>query len=358
MLWKRSRTTEPGDWWDEAEPGALAELAVPLRELALACLYVQGRLCVSPASHETLRYLGRLQAAAQKLRAGLRTSEAAKLCRDLAEDGEEFGEWQTSEVERTLDEIAKSISVLTTGLAQSLEEQAGVGHELVGMHQRLSLMTRVDDLGRVREALKLEIVRTQRAIQLQQRSEQTLRGELERCVHELERKLESAEMKSTVDHLTQVGNRAAFEYFARTMLAKSAQRVQECSLALLDLDGFKALNDSRGHAAGDEALSRFACLLREHFGHGCMVARYGGDEFTVVAPCSAGDMLRKLGTAFRVMSLREKETGLTASGGVVELCADGSLEEHLAAADRALYQAKAGGKARVEIGTLTLRKAS
>jgi len=122
------------------------------------------------------------------------------------------------------------------------------------------------------------------------------------------------------------------------------------SLAFLDLDGFKAVNDREGHARGDSVLRGCAELLRSSLPADAAIARFGGDEFVVLHPLGPSvlaDLLRPLIERMR----RHHGTAITFSAGVVGVRPDDDLDDRLRAADTASYQAKAQGKARVVVYT-------
>jgi diguanylate cyclase (GGDEF)-like protein len=162
------------------------------------------------------------------------------------------------------------------------------------------------------------------------------------------------------DGLTDLANRRVFD----TLLTCEVDRVrlgvsEECSLLLADLDRFKAVNDQHGHMAGDEVLRLTAQLLRERVGQTRMgerslIARYGGEELAVLLPgVGMGGALRvaeEIRAAIELMPVcyAEKRLGVTVSIGVASFPLHGTnAAELVAAADSALYQAKAEGRNRV-----------
>jgi diguanylate cyclase (GGDEF)-like protein len=146
------------------------------------------------------------------------------------------------------------------------------------------------------------------------------------------------------DPLTGLPNRRALDERLRT-LASSAD-AQPLAVALVDLDGFKDVNDRHSHAEGDDVLRVVASTLRDALRGDDIVARYGGDEFIVLlpgAPVSAAK--QALGRAVtRVASLPyHLSHGVTLSVGLVSLRPQERAEQVLSRADAAMYQAKRGG---------------
>jgi diguanylate cyclase (GGDEF)-like protein len=123
---------------------------------------------------------------------------------------------------------------------------------------------------------------------------------------------------------------------------------------MLDIDGFKAFNDTYGHQAGDRALVMVAQVIRESVRVLDTVARYGGEEFVVILPetdlAGAADSAERIRSAVesRKLSLGEMNVGVTLSAGVAEFPTDGeTVESIIASADQALYRAKEEGRNRV-----------
>ncbi len=167
--------------------------------------------------------------------------------------------------------------------------------------------------------------------------------------------LEVARRESTVDALTQVYNRRAFdEHLVRTA-DLSSLKSGGAALVMLDIDFFKKVNDEHGHPAGDAVLQSVASTCVRHFKRkGDFVARYGGEEFAVilrdVGPREAFQMADKLRETVARLEVHHGTATLrvTVSMGVALLEAREAAEAWVARADAALYRAKHGGRNRVE----------
>lgn len=151
---------------------------------------------------------------------------------------------------------------------------------------------------------------------------------------------------SLTDMLSGLRNRRAFN-------AALADTGAGASLAILDLDRFKAVNDCHGHRAGDEVIKAVAEVLREVFGDQHLIARLGGEEFGVIV--RGGGVAQRIALVERARNLVEARAihcdgvaiSTTVSAGIAEFGPERRPESVYSAADRALYQAKAGGRNRV-----------
>lgn len=190
----------------------------------------------------------------------------------------------------------------------------------------------------------------------------------------LKKALDELRAMATTDPLTGCANRRTLDKALRSEWARTLRPVRALSILMLDIDHFKRYNDSYGHLQGDQALVSVAQAVREcALRPGDLVARYGGEEFVVVLPESdrAGAMAVSASILDKVLSLEVPHIGsdlgkLSVSIGVAsfdanckgwELLADAgaqsrqrlqelTIEHLLGVADRALYAAKQGGRAR------------
>lgn len=165
---------------------------------------------------------------------------------------------------------------------------------------------------------------------------------------------------SQLDELTGLFNRKAFlEKFPQALKqAKASQQEVPLSLALIDVDHFKTINDRHGHVMGDNALVAVAEVIQAHAGKDALVGRYGGDEFVIVFPGEEREQaFLKLERIRQDVSQRELVipdgstlNGISISGGVASFPVDGRTKNELfRKADHALYRAKASGRKQIRL---------
>lgn len=177
--------------------------------------------------------------------------------------------------------------------------------------------------------------------------------EHEARVQALERELSEVGALVKEDQLTSVLNRRGLEEAYAVEEARALRAGSPLSIALLDVDNFKMLNDRLGHQAGDGALKHLAAILRDAVRPSDVVARYGGEEFVLVLPDTGTEeavvvMTRVQRALTRRFFLHQNERVLiTFSAGVAQLAAGESRDDVIARADHAMYAAKQSGKNRV-----------
>lgn len=149
-----------------------------------------------------------------------------------------------------------------------------------------------------------------------------------------------------VDSLTQLHNRTYFIDTLKSKIQEDLNASEVFSIIYIDIDNFKAINDSLGHSVGDEVLSYFAKVLRGVFGETCLVGRIGGDEFTVlvdkVEQKYIDDLLSELARQLsKPLKVKDGQVELKFSAGIAQYPHQGkSSEKLLINADLAMYKAK------------------
>ncbi|NDY91062.1 GGDEF domain-containing protein [Ideonella livida] len=223
-----------------------------------------------------------------------------------------------------------------------LSQTARVIHGLAeGRHDLTVPEARADDeigavLGAVRAMQKVQIL------------QQTMEEERAQLITQLSQ-------LSNTDGLTGLLNRRAFFEQAERELATAQRHGFHLSVVLLDVDHFKAINDSYGHGVGDEALRAVASTLAAQIRTGDLAARYGGEEFVLLlGHCDAAqafksaERLREAVSQLRVADPLGGAFALTASLGVASTGQHGlELQHLLSVADAAMYRAKRTGRNRV-----------
>ena len=147
------------------------------------------------------------------------------------------------------------------------------------------------------------------------------------------------------DQLTGLFNRGYFDESLARLLAERAPG-QPFTVALIDLDDFKSVNDRYGHAAGDEALRFAASRLREAFRDEDIIARFGGDEFAAILRVDRAAAIARLDAWRAGLYSDARIPRLSASVGAASMPDDGATLALLEVADRRLYAAKAAGRNR------------
>lgn len=152
------------------------------------------------------------------------------------------------------------------------------------------------------------------------------------------------ERMAHTDALTGLANRRTFDRVLELELARAGRQGGEVSVAIFDVDGLGEVNASIGHETGDDVLRRVAAVLAESVRLVDTVARYGGDEFVLVAPGSAGTTVaRRVLDGIAALAPVDGRS-VTVCGGVARFPVDGAnADDLLAAAQAALDGARAGG---------------
>ena len=166
------------------------------------------------------------------------------------------------------------------------------------------------------------------------------------------------------DSLTDLYNRNALDRFLQTTLGKLKQTGSNAFLLMLDLDGFKDINDTFGHLIGDVFLEKISSRIVDTLPRGAIVARWGGDEFIILtAPDISLQAARQLGddilvSVERQIEISGRKMGVSATCGLVEIGAHSIAREIIRMADLALYYGKEREPGRVHVYVPELEQAN
>ena len=259
-----------------------------------------------------------------------------------------------NDVNTVRDELERQLGRLIVLIAGHLENSKDHIASLKDTNAHLATVTSAAELREVVQSLISKNEQSQRHTS----DLETRLKEAQGQAATLRQRLTQAERLASLDPLTSVANRRRFEQFVGAEIDKSHADGTPLCLIMTDIDHFKKVNDTYGHAAGDRVLKAFADLLSNSVRASDLVARYGGEEFAIVLPRTP------MGNAFviaeRIRSKFELHGGpdetlvsqfgrLSASFGVAEIREGEPPSALIQRADQMLYEAKNKGRNRTMI---------
>jgi len=260
------------------------------------------------------------------------------------------------EMETMLRGIVEMMRQTTTELAGGLGR---FGTEIGGLMNQAAELDSGDGMRTILQALTVSALALQEAVDQSREELAETQKQLEQVSTELERTQEQAR----TDPLTGFLNRRGMEEILIREFARSRRTASPLSVAILDIDHFKQVNDEHGHDVGDQALVHLAKVTKSGLRETDVMCRYGGEEFVVVFPGAAADGARFVVDRMRTLAENAPFTLGTLrllirfSAGVSELtAADGSIRVLLKRADDALYEAKRAGRNRVVVSDEAARE--
>ncbi|WP_456431968.1 diguanylate cyclase [Thermosulfuriphilus sp.] len=231
-------------------------------------------------------------------------------------------------------EILIDLGQSTTERVEAMEESLGKMEAAVPIEDFEAIVKEVDTLRSHNQALKAEV--------------EQARGVIEDQTQEIERLRENIR----IDYLTALLNRRALDEELKDEVLRAKRYGFELSVAMLDIDHFKHINDTYGHAIGDEVLKTVARLLKENVREVDRLYRYGGEEFLLLMPHThcrdalkvCERLIKKVGDHLFSFPNRGFSFRITLSAGIAELEKEDTPESLLERADATLYAAKIKGR--------------
>lgn len=263
-------------------------------------------------------------------------------------------------VKHSLVEARNAFKSLISTFIDKLKYMGETSEQYSGkIEQYAQQLSQTDDLLKINElvdslmkdtyTMQMDVIRSRDEIlaQHQVATDSQLR------IQQLQNELTQLSEVVRIDQLTGVLNRRGLEEAMQTEIARYRRNGESLSVALLDIDNFKVINDQHGHAVGDTALKHLASVVKRTVRPTDIVTRMGGEEFVVLLPNTTLDeavitMARLQRSLTKEYFLGNNEKLLiTFSAGVAIFQSEDSVETVLARADQAMYLAKRSGKNRV-----------
>ncbi|MBS0542158.1 MAG: GGDEF domain-containing protein [Proteobacteria bacterium] len=268
--------------------------------------------------------------------------------------------FKQSQLKHNLVEAQRNLREMLAGFVDQLArfaESTGTYHDRIGSFaQRIAETKDINAIG----PLLGEVMRETRAIQEQAKlSRDELAAAREQAhdaqvrVSQLQQELDEASRLMRHDQLTGAMNRRGLEEMCQKERARADRRHSPLSIALLDIDNFKRLNDTYGHHSGDEALVMLARTVRKHLRPQDTLARQGGEEFVILFPDTDVEQANQALVRLQRELTREffmannDKVVITFSAGVTPWISGESVQDALSRADAAMYRAKQAGRNRV-----------
>jgi diguanylate cyclase len=263
---------------------------------------------------------------------------------------QEWGSRLSDHLKAKADEVREILLALAKTVESVGHKDQGHSTRLKDLTGRLERIADLDDLTEIRSSLVTRVSELKTSVDQMAKESQQLVAQLRAEVSTYETKLKSAEQLNLRDELTRVANRRSVEERIRW----SMESGRSFCVVMLDLNGFKQVNDVHGHLAGDSLLQQFATELQSNTRSGDLVGRWGGDEFITILACdSTGatshvDRVRQWVFGKYTLQDGANREGIPvhvdASIGVAEWKSGMTLQALIAEADAAMYRDKAASR--------------
>jgi diguanylate cyclase len=253
-------------------------------------------------------------------------------------------------------ELADLVTLLRDATAKMIGESSDFHAEVLSSADRFKTLARLDDIRELKRELSAEIASLERVVETRKQRDRAAIDTLSKRVEILQEDLGRAEERASLDPLTKLNNREGFDRALARLMAAARKMSAPLSLAMIDIDHFKKINDAYGHPVGDRVLLCMADWLRGAIRPDDVVARYGGEEFAVILGIplkQAEERFTNVLTSIAGRSYDYEDSGtassirFTASCGLTQFTDGDDADDLIGRADQALYDAKHKGRNRV-----------
>jgi len=253
-------------------------------------------------------------------------------------------------------EFLELIAILRDATKIMIGGSSDFNAQILSSSERFGTLVDLDDVRELKRRVSDEVTTLRHAAEVKQEADQRMAERLSKRVEVLQLSLIKVEREAACDPLTRVANRGSFDRTLPSMVAAARESGAALTLAIIDLDDFKNVNDTYGHLVGDRVLKCAADALVRGVRKTDFVARYGGEEFAVVlAGANLSQAINRFDALLKQIASRDyeyqtepelKTLRFTASCGLAELTPEDAEASLIARADEALYDAKRKGKNR------------
>jgi diguanylate cyclase (GGDEF)-like protein len=256
-------------------------------------------------------------------------------------------------------ELAEVIAILREAAKLSVGDASDFNQQLLASTERFHGLVHLEDVREIKKRIVSEVSALRQSVEEKQRRDERAYTQLVTRVESLQSRLNEVEEEVTLDPLTRIGNRRRFQSMLARALDAAGQTGTPVSLAMVDIDNFKQINDMHGHPIGDRVLVCTAQGLTRGLRQTDFVARYGGEEFVVLlSGANASQVQSRMEALVEAIAAgsydydilgRKQTIKFTISCGLTDWQPGESDDDLIRRADEALYEAKHRGKNRVVV---------
>ncbi len=248
-----------------------------------------------------------------------------------------------NELRAMLNELAEDFGSIT-------EDNTNFSGQIKDSMSHIEKAIELDEIKEIRKKITLETTSMRKVVAKKREKDAIIIDSLTSKVKTMKVELASAKEEVLIDGLTQVYNRKAFDKKINAAFENKSEKQRQFTLAMVDIDYFKKVNDEYGHTMGDEVLKVVAGTIKETFRSNDFVARYGGEEFTVMIDRADShyimDVCERLRSAIEAINVtvNSERVPTSASIGIAFCRGQDTPKTLIDRADKALYLAKQSGR--------------